>query len=128
MRPQLLIALVLLLNACGPRTTVSTVIRNHSEPASVITGSWISAPFETQLGDATDEICFRVDGGVSTVLKSQGATLPLSGTYRVLSDRLLYSWSTGLKETAHFSVRNDALLITDESGKTRRYRRTSRRC
>lgn len=115
------------LLGCGARTDVSSQ-RNLSRIGANITGSWKSAPFETQLGDATDVICFRSNGAVYDVLTTQGATLPIQGTYNVHGNLLFYVWSTGSKESVRFSVKDDVLSITNKEGKTHHYRRTSPSC
>lgn len=116
-----------LLCACGQK--IEAPARRNLAPAVFdITGSWRSAPFETQLGDATDVVCFKQNGAMTDVLTAQGATMALHGRYSIRGSVLVYIWSTGSKETVHFLVNDNVLSITDEAGKTRRYKRSSRSC
>jgi uncharacterized protein (TIGR03066 family) len=118
-----------LLLGAGPVLGETAPPAAEPAPSARIVGEWTSGPFESPLGRATQVFCFRADGTVALHSQTQGRPSEAKGTYLVEAGRLTITWSEPASTSAlQLTWSGDNLVLADDSGMSRTYRRSSSEC
>ena len=90
-------------------------------------GLWVSEPYQTQLGMATEELCFKQNGEYKSTFTSKGASMKDSGRYTVDGNQV--SFVVGDQtSTESVSWDGDVLILQEKGGTRIRFHRKSLAC
>jgi len=101
----------------------------RSSSAVELTGVWVSEPIETQLGMATEMVCFSQGSQFTRITRSQAGTMSHKGTYELVGDALTIRFAdTAAPASFRAKSQSGTLILGWTDGKSREYRKSNTPC
>ncbi len=122
--PTVLVLLVTL--GCSAPTTQEHDRASPGTSKPELAGYWVSDPFTSQLGEATNALCLEKDGTFRMRFISQGPNLEATGKFRTEGKAVILDTTNGSSTTLY--LEGTELVARNNRGDGYRLRRASATC